>query len=115
MSKHSDSEEEDIRKNYADAFESSQACFRFAEEIRTLRVELLALKQEKRSWLASSTSHDEEISSRDEYIKRLKLEIIQLNEEICEHRRKISEKVELTKVSNLVYVLIGCICSGAQG
>lgn len=93
MSKHSDSEEEDIRKNYADAFESSQACFRFAEEIRVLRQELLALKQEKRKWLASSTRHDDEIASRDEYIRRLKLELLQLNEEICENRKQMNEKV----------------------
>ena len=93
MSKHSDSDEEDIRKNYADAFESSQACFRFAEEIRVLRLELLTLKQEKRSWLTSCASHNEELMNRDEYIRRLKLEIVQLNEEICLSRKSTAEKV----------------------
>src|SRR5690554_1851653 len=78
--------------------ETSQICLRFAEEVRTLRSELLELKEDKRSWLVANQALQKEIKSKNDTINALKLELLEVTENNIFQRRELRTKVSSTTI-----------------
>ncbi len=78
---------------YIQAVESNQICLKLAEEIKTLRNDILGLKDDKRTWTLSKQALESEVLQSRNVLQALKLEIMQLNEENISLRIQLSEKV----------------------
>lgn len=93
-SNHSD----DLETNsiYNAVTETSQICLRFAEEVRTLRRELLELKEDKKTWLVGNQALQKEIHLKNNTIDALKLELMEVTENNIFQRRELHTKVNNT-------------------
>ncbi len=78
--------------------ESSQICFRLAEEIRQLRQEILTLKEEKKSWLIRNQQSLAEVTEKCVIINSLNLEVSQLTDEVLSAKSMLKSLVSFCTI-----------------
>jgi chromosome segregation ATPase len=91
------------RSSFIKMAESGQIGFRLAEEVRTLREQILALKQEKRILLVNNQNLDEGLQSANSTIAQFKASIDGLSLKMRKYRKETAKKVNA--------VIVFC-CSG---